>query len=239
MDIDDFVLLVIATAVALSGGWVLVMPTSRAAKAMAWITAVLIGSLGVVWAITAKEPLGIRYLVAGGLGALAAVTLVWLLDHIRNREAPAEMTIAQNQPTTGNQTIDVDGSGNIVNQGGDVSIGTYVNNPPKLPQQTHDAEIDRIAQLLSEGEQIRQTFRDGGDTNLIKSQYADWVGRTDSYLRTGVGASYAVQFENAHGSAWTGCLAGRSVEGCRYWQEIKGKTDALSGFITELRNASR
>ena len=95
--------------------------------------------------------------------------------------------------------------------------------------------INQIALLLNEGDSIRQTFLDIGDTELIKQQYIMWSERTYAYLSKNLGNSYAVQFKNAHGNAGTGMPSGRSIEGGGYWQEIQGKNLALNDFIGELR----
>ena len=88
---------------------------------------------------------------------------------------------------------------------------------------------------MNEGDTIKQTFLETDDVDVIKRQYADWAQRTYNFLNLNLGISYALQFKNAHGSAWMGMPLNHKIEGGNYTVEIQGKSLLLNEIINELR----
>ena len=134
----------------------------------------LFGSLGIVWAIsTLKESFGMRLIVAGVVAAVGAMMIVWLLEQIRNREAPPDAVVAQSAAPDAKQSVTIEGSGNTVNQGGDVNIGTYINNPPQRQPgargqpQSQDGELVRRRILLEKLRNLWIASNDGISSEML------------------------------------------------------------------------
>jgi hypothetical protein len=114
MPFPDFVLFVVGVAASICAGWGYSMlgapPNFRAARKLFWFSSLGFGSLGVVWASSGNDLPIYRLLVAGVLGAIAAVALAWVLWELESRErglsAPPESLIStkvavlpENSPT--------------------------------------------------------------------------------------------------------------------------------------------
>ncbi len=106
-----------------------------------------------------------------------------------------------------------------------------------FPKQNGPGEkrlAEEIQNYIGTGVGIQEYFVKTDDLPEVKKRWLKWRDDTFSYLKQ-IGPSYAVQFDQAHGSAFMGCPNGRSVEGCGYWQDIQGKNDTLSNILGELR----
>src|ERR1700730_18510577 len=86
MHLPDFALLIIATVAAITAGFVMVASNYRAARMLAWISAISFWSLGIVWSQQSHGySLATQMMVAAVCAAIAAAALVWGLDEIRGR----------------------------------------------------------------------------------------------------------------------------------------------------------
>lgn len=91
----------------------------------------------------------------------------------------------------------------------------------------------KITAFVQEGNKIAKTFEDKNDKELIGRQYDDWNNRCDVMLNTGVGESYAAQFESAKGNGLL--LMNHSIEGDEIYSLLQGKIAVLNSFLTEFR----
>jgi hypothetical protein len=83
--------------------------------------------------------------------------------------------------------------------------------------------LQQISALADQGTNIQEAWIRTNDTATLIKQHDEWSAEGAKLLANSLGASYSVQFKNAHGSAWMGCPDGHSVQGCGYWQDIQGK----------------
>ncbi len=95
--------------------------------------------------------------------------------------------------------------------------------------------IGGIAGLADRGAKIQADFIKTNDVETLKKKRLEWATDAITFLNAQVDPSYAIQFNNAHGSAMMGCPVNRSADGCGYWQDIQGKKEALMSALTEMR----
>jgi hypothetical protein len=106
------------------------------------------------------------------------------------------------------------------------------SNPSAIPPSNRTEVLNKIAEFMEQGEQIRQIFIQKDDPTLIKAQYATWASNTHNYLHD-IGPSFAAQFDNAHGGPML--PIGKSIEGGSVWAEIGAKNQVLSAMLGEIR----
>ncbi len=108
-----------------------------------------------------------------------------------------------------------------------------INNNAANPSLDHKNQIDAIAQLVNEANQIESDFAKNNDTPDIKSKYASWLNRVDAFLTSQFDPSYSAQLEAATGDAMA--LNGHSIVGNSYWATLRAKNAVLIAILSELR----
>lgn len=104
-----------------------------------------------------------------------------------------------------------------------------------VPSELSSDLIAELTRLLDQGTAAQNRFIATNDTEELKRLHAEWLATTGTFLEKKLGASYAMQFINAHGNAFMGCPEGRRVDGCGYWQDVQGKKDMLIQIVSEVR----
>jgi hypothetical protein len=115
-------------------------------------------------------------------------------------------------------------------------IAVSVTNGAKISPEDDAKFAEQIEKMVSIGSVLQKQFIETYDIAAVKSQWVKWTNDTTASLHRLAGASYVIQFKNAHGSAMMGCPTAHSIEVCGYWQDIQGKKDSLSSMLTELRH---
>jgi hypothetical protein len=118
-----------------------------------------------------------------------------------------------------------------------VSAPTAVLQPPKERAHSGTDPIADLARFIDEADKIQQRFLETNDAKAELKESDEWANRVYEYLQRSLDNSYAIQFRNAHGTAWMGMPVNHSVEGGGYWQNIEGKKNCLNEFVGELRRA--
>jgi len=110
--------------------------------------------------------------------------------------------------------------------------------PQARPMTNTNHLLDQLADFIEEGANIRKTFIDTDDADLISKQASDWDNRVQLSLEQHLGKSYAVQFRNAQANAWMGMPSDHNLRGGTVWQLVGAKMAVLSAIIDQLRSSS-
>jgi len=113
--------------------------------------------------------------------------------------------------------------------------GQTPSGPSSSKGQDVEKLISELTRLANQGTAAQDTFLAHNDTEELKGLRIRWIADTTRFLEARLGESYALQFNNAHGSAMMGCPEGHRVDGCGYWQDIEGKKDSLMAIISDIR----
>jgi hypothetical protein len=115
-------------------------PNYRVARRCAWASAILFGSIAVVWGLTTMESTWIRIPAVGIAGLVAAICLTEALRFIKERELPPAKAAETDSPASRGPTLEADSSGainapdavipgDLPYQFGKASTGGFINMP--------------------------------------------------------------------------------------------------------------
>lgn len=98
------------------------------------------------------------------------------------------------------------------------------------------ATVNEIALRADRANKIQNAWMRTEKDDVLKAEWTKWVSDNIKLLNERLGAAYAIQFNNAHGTSLIGCPEGHTIDGCGYYNDITAKRDLLMRIISEIRH---